>query len=180
MTRPVALTALALALTAALTACGDNDKEPSATPSFESGTSPSAAAGPGPTAQATTGNTGNTGAPKANPTPTPVKTGPQIVYFRIKTPAQCPSVGGVGGGFTSEGNPIELEWKISGGPTQVTISVDGPGIYGTYAAEHAEKFNFSCPAPKTATNTIIKHTYLLKVPGYPALQQTITGEARAN
>lgn len=174
MTRPVALTALALALTAALAACGDNDKEPSATPSFESGTSPAATAGPGSTAQPTPGNPGNTGTPKANSTPTPIKTGPQIAYFRIKTKPSCPSSGP---GASFPGNDIELEWKVTGGPNEVTISIDSPGIFGTYKAEHAEKFPFACGG---ASGTTQKHTYLLKVPGYPALQQTITGEARVN
>lgn len=157
------LATLTLVAALALTACSDNAK-PSAVASGNTqiSTTPSAAA---------------TGTAAATPTSgtTSRPAGPRIEYFRVKTKPSCPSSGGAGG-VTFPGNGAELEWKITGGPTEVTISIDGPGIFGTYTAVHTETFPFTCSGP---SNTTQQHKYTLKVPG-TSLQQTLPVEAHIN
>jgi hypothetical protein len=162
MTRRIAVIAIAL-LT--LTACdkGTPNGTPTAVTSLGAGGTPTAQ----PTATATA--TGQA-SPKASVTTAP-PTGPRIVYFRIKTKANCQSHGP----SVDYPGSVELEWEVAGGPTAVTISIDGPGVYSTYPIVHAEKYNFSCTETSNATT---KHTYLLKtVGGGPVQQQTITAEA---
>jgi hypothetical protein len=147
----------------ALAACDKGT--PSATATANTSLGAQATASPTPGATATASPTA-----KASPSTAP-PTGPRIEYFRIKTAARCQSHGP---SVTYPGS-VELEWKVAGGPTQVTISVDGPGIYNTYSIEHAESYDFSCTETSGATQ---KHTYLLKVPGYPSLQQAIVAQAK--
>src|SRR5204862_2428730 len=98
-------------------------------------------------------------------------TGPRIVYFRIKTKASCQSYGP----SVMYPGSVEIEWEVAGGPTAVTISLDGPGVYDTYPIKHSEKYSFGCVE---TSNKTTKHTYLLKtVGGGPVQQQTITAEA---
>jgi hypothetical protein len=141
-----------------LTACdkGTPDATPSAVTSL--GT---------PTAQPTATATAS---PTEGTTTSAPPTGPRIVYFRIKSAARCQS----SGPGASYPGTVELEWEVAGGPTQVTISIDGPGLYGTYSIKHAEVFNFSCDA---TPNKVTKHTYLLTTQGGPELKKTITAEA---
>ena len=102
----------------------------------------------------------------------PAPTGPRIVYFRTKGSARCQS-GGPGASYPGS---VELEWEVAGGPTGVTLSIDGPGIYNSYPIKHSEIFNFSCDA---TPNKISKHTYLLKTVGGPEVkQQTLVVEAK--
>jgi hypothetical protein len=89
----------------------------------------------------------------------PEEEGPRIAWFRITQRPQCPQ------GTTEypvEGVPVVLEWKVTGAD-QVTISVDGPGVYGTYPTEGSETFTFSCGG--AADGETVKHTYLLKTVG---------------
>ena len=114
-----------------------------------------------------------TGTPKSNPT-TAAAAGPQIVYFRIKTKPSCPSAGP---GANFPGNPIVLEWKVAGAD-QVTISIDGPGSFGTYDPVYQHEFPFPCSGASGSTQ---KHTFLLRTAGGgPVREQTVTGEARVN
>lgn len=157
MTRRIAVVAVALFL---LSAC-DKDS-PNATPTAVTtlGT---------PTQQAT-----QTASPAQSPTtstPTAPPTGPRIVYFRVKGSAKCQSYGQA----VSYPGSVVLEWEVAGGPTQVTISIDGPGLFGTYAIKHEETFNFTCAE---VSNKVTKHTYTLRTVGGPQeKQQTITVEA---
>lgn len=157
---------LAIVAAVALTGCS---KKPSAsdTPSAQSvvSSTPEATGTASPAATSTSSG----GATKTTAPPT----GPRIEYYRVKTKPSCPSSGP---GASFPGNGIELEWKVAGGPTQVTISIDSPGLFGTYSATHTETFPFGCGG---TSGTIQKHNYILKVLG-TNLQQTITGEARVN
>lgn len=146
----------------ALSGCGGGTK-PEAAPSFATEVSAPASAPPSPTSAS----------PKVSPSKSQAS-GPQIVYFRIKTKPSCPSSGPA---TSFPGNPIVLEWKVTG-VTNVTISIDGPGIFGTYDATYSHEFPFSCSGASGSTQ---KHTYLLKtVGGGPVKEQKITGEARVN
>jgi hypothetical protein len=100
--------------------------------------------------------------------------GPRIVTYRIKQRPQCPQGTSE---FPVEGTPVILEWKVTG-VDKVTISVDGPGIYGTYPAEGSETFTFSCGG--ASPGETVKHTYLLKTVGggsTKSKQLTATAEA---
>lgn len=89
----------------------------------------------------------------------PQDTGPRIVWFRIKQRPQCPQGTSE---YPVEGTPVIVEWKVTGAD-KVTISVDGPGIYGTYPTEGSETFAFSCGDGDPGET--VKHTYLLKTVG---------------
>ncbi|GAA4143126.1 hypothetical protein GCM10022251_01250 [Phytohabitans flavus] len=89
----------------------------------------------------------------------PEEYGPRIEYFRITQKPQCPQGTSE---YPVEGVPVIVEWKVTGAE-QVTISVDGPGVYGTYSAEGSETFTFSCGG--AADGETVKHTYLLKTVG---------------
>ncbi|MGN9908167.1 hypothetical protein ACTMTJ_11535 [Phytohabitans sp. LJ34] len=89
----------------------------------------------------------------------PQNQGPRIVVFRVKQKPQCPQGSSE---YPVEGTPVILEWKVTG-TDKVTISVDGPGIYGTYPAEGSETFTFSCGGHDPGET--VRHTYLLKTVG---------------
>ncbi|MFC0526137.1 hypothetical protein [Phytohabitans kaempferiae] len=101
--------------------------------------------------------------------------GPRIAWFRVKQKPQCPQ------GTTEypvEGVPVIVEWKVTGADN-VTISVDGPGVYGTFPAEGSQEFAFSCGG--AAPGETVRHTYLLKtVGGGPVKSKQISATAEAH
>ncbi len=146
--------------------------------------SPSADAGLGtpeatasPTATATRETPRDTETKKTTNTATtrpPQDEGPRIVYFRIAQRPQCPQGTSE---YPVEGTPVVVEWKVTGAH-EVTISVDGPGVYGTYPTEGSETFAFSCGGADPGET--VKHTYLLKTVGGGSTrskQLTATAEA---
>lgn len=91
--------------------------------------------------------------PKDTGTPT-AKPGPKIETFRIVHQPQCP------GGTTAnpiEGRPATLGWRVTGA-SEVSISIDGPGVYDTYPAEDEYTFSFGCSGRE---GDVQEHTYLL-------------------
>ncbi|MER7008893.1 hypothetical protein ABT297_38430 [Dactylosporangium sp. NPDC000555] len=62
------------------------------------------------------------------------------------------------------------------GASKVTVSVDGPGIYGTYDANGELTLAFPCDKSMKTTT----HTYLLTVVGYPDLTKKLTVSAQSN
>jgi hypothetical protein len=101
--------------------------------------------------------------------------GPRIAWFRVNQRPQCPQGTSE---YPVEGVPVVLEWKVTGAD-RVTISVDGPGVYGTYSAEGSETFAFSCGG--AADGETVKHTYLLKtVGGGSARSKQLTATATAH
>ncbi|HEY8453434.1 MAG: hypothetical protein FWJ70_07060 [Micromonosporaceae bacterium] len=79
--------------------------------------------------------------------------GPVIEYFHVALEPLCP-----GSELAPmEGRPVVLEWKVTG-TDQVTLSVDGPGVYATYPAQGSATLNFPCEGREGATQ---RHTYLL-------------------
>jgi hypothetical protein len=163
MTRRLALAAAATLL--AVTGC--SSKTPSATPTLDTVLSPTAS----PTAAATTATTGApTSTPKNSPATTAPPTGPTIVYFRVKAKASCPGHG-PGGTF---GGGVTLEWSAVN-VDQVSISIDGPGQFGTYDPTFSHEFPFGCgSAPGT-----YKHKYTLRtIGGGSVKEQTLELEAK--
>ncbi len=162
------LTIVAFAALLALTGCAK--KTPTVAATADTVLTPSGAASPTATAKATTNPTSP---PKNSPSVTTPPTGPAILYFRVKTKPNCESVGG--GGQVFPARDAVLEWAVVN-VTEVTISIDGPGLFGTYDATSTQTLPFSCGGQ---TNTTYKHTYTLRtVGGGPVQTQTITVEAR--
>lgn len=117
-----------------------------------------AAATPAPGSPGPAGGPAGGGSRTAEPEPEPSPSGPQIVVFRVVQEPRCP------GGTIEvpvEGRPVVLEWRVTGAGT-VTLSVDGPGIYGEYPAEGTETFSFGCGGEP---GEIEQHTYLLTATG---------------
>ena len=100
--------------------------------------------------------------------------GPRIVYFRIKVKPSCPSNGSPA---YFPGNPTTLEWEVTGGPTGVSIYLDG-GLFSSYPIKDTQEIPFACEGP---SNSQKKHTYLLKtVGGGPVQQMSVVAEAHIN
>ncbi|MFY1674190.1 hypothetical protein ACN27G_30300 [Plantactinospora sp. WMMB334] len=98
--------------------------------------------------------------------------GPTIDHYRIKQKPQCDQGTNVN---RVPGLPVILEWKVTGAD-QVTISVDGPGVYDTYPATGSATINFSCGDGEPGE--YVKHTYLLRtVGGGEVRSRTLTASA---
>ncbi|WP_203908719.1 hypothetical protein [Rhizocola hellebori] len=166
MTRRLALAAAATLL--ALTGC--TSKTPSATPTLDTVLTPTAA----PTGAATaTATNSPTSTPKSSPATTAPPTGPTILYFRVKTKPSCPSSGP---GGTFGGNDAVLEWEAVN-VNQVFVSIDGPGLFGTYDKKSSQSFPFAC----SSSAGTYKHKYILHTVGGGAEKtQTIELEAKVN
>lgn len=83
--------------------------------------------------------------------------GPQVVYFRVAQQPKCPQGTTL---YPVPGQPLVLEWKVSGG-YEVALSVDNPGVvgsYGRYPLTGSQELTFSCGG---APGTTEKHTYTL-------------------
>lgn len=84
--------------------------------------------------------------------------GPQVEVFRVAQEPSCP------GGTTQhpiDGTPVTLQWQVTGAE-EVTLSIDGPGIYDTYPAESSATIGFPCSGQEGDTQ---EHTYLLTAVG---------------
>jgi hypothetical protein len=86
--------------------------------------------------------------------------GPVIEVFQVTQQPQCP------GGTTLnpiEAQPVALQWTVTGADAdQVSLSIDGPGVYNTYPAEGGDVINFPCEGEE---GDIQEHTYLLTAVG---------------
>jgi hypothetical protein len=108
---------------------------------------------------------GNNGDPNA----------PRIEYFRVAQQPSCPSGTNLN---PIDGTPVTLEWKVVN-VDAASISIDGPGLYGTYEPEKSDTFPFSCGGEPGSTQ---EHTYLLTTVGGDGEAQTkeITVSAKVN
>ncbi|MEQ4300755.1 hypothetical protein ABNF97_05060 [Plantactinospora sp. B6F1] len=119
------------------------------------------------------GNTGggDHGGTSGNGTTQQKPSGPTIVFYRIKQKPQCAQGTSVN---PIPGVPVILEWKVTG-TDQVTLSVDGPGIYDTYPAVGTATINFACGG---SPGEYVKHTYQLRtVGGGEVRSKTLTASA---
>jgi hypothetical protein len=86
------------------------------------------------------------------------RAGPTIETFRVVQEPRCP------GGTSAnpiEGTPVTLEWTVTGAG-EVTLSIDGEGIYNTYPADSSDTISFPCGGEAGDTQ---EHTYLLTAIG---------------
>jgi hypothetical protein len=90
----------------------------------------------------------------------PEPAGPAIEQFQVVQQPQCP------GGTTEhtvEAQPVTLAWTVTGADgDQVSLSIDGPGVYQTYPADGGDVINFPCEGEE---GDIQEHTYLLTAEG---------------
>lgn len=96
--------------------------------------------------------------PAGPPDQAPEPAGPQVEYFQVSQQPQCP--GGTNLHPTA-GQPVVLEWQVAG-TDEVSISIDGPGVYQTYPATGSDTISFPCEGEAGDTQ---KHTYLLTAVG---------------
>jgi hypothetical protein len=117
----------------------------------DAGTGDQAAAPPAPAVPAPAAP-----APAADPDPDPgpAPAGPRIEYLRVQQQPLCPRGTTQ---FPIDGRPVALEWRVTGAE-DVTLSVDGPGVYATYPAEGSDSFSFGCGGRE---GDLEEHTYLL-------------------
>lgn len=128
---------------------------------------PGATAAPG-------GGGGGGGVPTVAPpvaTATPVTAAPAIVSFAVTQQPSCPEGDGP---YRSPGSPAVVSWVVTGA-TSVTLSVDGPGGYGTYGTTGSVTLPFGCGA----VGTTYTHTYMVTTNGGtgPAASRTISASA---
>ena len=107
--------------------------------------------------------TGTPATPTSQPTP---NTNPRIVSFDTPNQEDCTN---------ATAGSVHLEWSVRNA-TGVTISIDGPGIYDSYAG-----LTGSVDLPYGCDFTVLKHTYTLTTVGGtgPAASVTKTIRTRA-
>lgn len=148
-----ALPVLALGLTALLAACGASggadDASPSTAPLKTTTTVASAqATTTAPPAPTTTAASTGSGTKTTTPTTAPAPSTPKPTITSFTTPDTIDCHNGMSQMFTAS-------WSVANA-TKVTISIDGPGIYKTYAATDSDSFPFGCQT---------SHSYLLTAYG---------------
>lgn len=121
--------------------------------------SASAEASASPEASPDAPHTPPTTRPATQRTTRPPETGPKIVYFKITQWPKCPQGTSE---YPVEGVPVKLEWKVTGAD-EVTLSVDGDGVYKTYETEGWDEINFPCGDGQPGET--VTHTYKLKTVG---------------
>jgi hypothetical protein len=107
----------------------------------------------------------------ADPAP---PTGPQIITFEVTSQPSCPAGTNLN---PIQGRPAMIEWKAVGAQG-VDLSVDGPGLYGSYGLIGSETLNFPCDGTPGSYQT---HTYTVTTVGGGAAQsKTLTVKAKIN
>jgi hypothetical protein len=116
-----------------------------------------------------------TAAPTAEPTPKPTKTpkptptpntNPAIVVWEVPKLEDCTG---------TSGGSIHVSWRVERADG-VSISIDGPGIYDSYAGLSGE-----IDLPYGCSNSVLEHTYTLRTIGGtgPVAKRSKTVETRA-
>ena len=155
-------------LAVSLAACGSSGggtiaKAATASKSASASPSPSASAS---IAKTGTGTTTGTGSGTGTGTGTSGGGGGPTLSVSVTTKPTCSSGTNL---VTYPGNPPVIAWS-STGTTNVTTSIDGPGLYGTFPPSGSNEFPFSCSGPDGSTAT---HTYTFKtIPG--GVTRTVT------
>ena len=99
---------------------------------------------------------------------------PVIRYFRVATKPSCPSGTDQ---VQYEGQPVVLEWKVTGAD-KTTLSVDGPGVYAEYGTEDSATLTFPCSGDPGSSQ---RHTYTLSAIGPDGTtSKTVTVQAKVN
>lgn len=159
-------------------------------------------AGAGQSPDPLTGNVGDvsgSGGPNPSGTPTSTPTthstttgsgggggnsGPQIVYFRVSSKPACPVVGTADAPFSTPGQDITLEWKVTGA-SGIALSIDDPnffknnhsGSWDNYGKQDHVTLSFPCDTSKPTST----HTYTLDtLGGSPYKEKTITVSTQSN
>lgn len=97
---------------------------------------------------------------------------PVIVHFRVASEPSCPSGTDQ---VRYEGEPVVLEWKVTGAD-RTTLAVDGPGRYAEYGVTGSTRVNFPCGGEPGSDQS---HTYTLTAfDGDVTKSKTLTVTAR--
>jgi hypothetical protein len=116
------------------------------------------------------------------PTTTTTTTKPHhasVVSFTVVKQPSCPVNPKPGAPFHSPGSPVVIAWKVTGAP-KAALSVDNPGLYGSYAKDlpATGQLELSFPCDNTPGKTT--HTYTIYPAGFPHVHKTLTVSAQNN
>jgi hypothetical protein len=153
-------------------AAGPTTSAASGVPTTATSPSTSDAGGAG-TVSGTPGSpAAGTGATASRPDPPEATlSGPRIVSFAVTQQVRCPTT--ASGAVT----PLILSWHAAGGVTRIALSVDNPGIVGSYQTydgpDGSETFtNFGCRGPAGSRETHVFTIYT--VGGGKQVSRTLT------
>jgi hypothetical protein len=123
------------------------------------------------------GSSDRTGTTSGTTKAPPTDNDPRIVSFTIAQPVKCPTT------RTGEVQPLRLAWHATGGVTKIAMSVDNPGIVGSYdtydGPDGSETFtNFGCRGGAGTKETHVFTIYT--VGGGTQVSRTLTISAVAN
>ena len=102
-----------------------------------------------------------------------------VVSFTVVTQPSCPVNPKPGAPFHSPGSPVVIAWKVTGAP-KAALSVDNPGLYGSYTKDlpATGQLELSFPCGNTPGKT--SHTYTIYPAGFPHVYKTLTVSAQNN
>ncbi|SES15770.1 hypothetical protein [Actinokineospora terrae] len=109
----------------------------------------------------------------------PVTTGAKIVSFTVVSKPACPVLAKPGAPFSSPGSPVVIAWKVSGADG-AAISVDSPGMYGSYGSDYAASGQLELSFPCDTTPGKTTHTYTVWPKGAKTVSQSLTVSATNN
>jgi hypothetical protein len=188
------LAALVVGFGVTLTACGTVVANGNPTPSSSAPTTTTDSSTPTTTDSGSTTTTTKSGGTTTNghpttttkpttttthPTTTTPKPGAKVESFTVVKQPSCPVDPKPGAPFHSPGSPVVIAWKISGAP-KAALSVDNPGLYGSYTKDLPATGQLELSFPCTKTPGKTSHTYTIYPAGYPHIYKTITVSAQNN
>ncbi|MCP2268532.1 hypothetical protein [Actinokineospora diospyrosa] len=109
----------------------------------------------------------------------PVTNAAKIVSFTVVSKPACPVLAKPGAPFSSPGAPVVIAWKITGAEG-AAISVDSPGMYGSYGSDYAASGQLELSFPCETTPGKTTHTYTVWPKGLKTVSQSLTVSATNN
>ncbi|GLZ37343.1 hypothetical protein [Actinokineospora sp. NBRC 105648] len=127
----------------------------------------------------TTTTTHKGGGTTTTTTTKPATSGAKIVSFTVVSKPACPVLAKPGAPFSSPGSPVVIAWKITGA-TGAAISLDSPGMYGSYGSDYPAsgqlELGFTCDTTPGKTT----HTYTVFAKDMKSVSQSLTVSATNN
>ncbi|WP_018680788.1 hypothetical protein [Actinokineospora enzanensis] len=116
---------------------------------------------------------------KATTTTAPAGAGAKVVSFTVVRKPSCPVQASPGAPFSSPGSPVVIAWQVSGA-SGAAISVDSPGMYGSYGSDYAASGQLELAFPCDTTPGKTTHTYTVWPKGAKSVSQNLTVSATNN
>ncbi|GLW95062.1 hypothetical protein [Actinokineospora globicatena] len=109
----------------------------------------------------------------------PITTGAKVVSFTVVSKPACPVLAKPGAPYSSPGAPVVIAWKVTGADG-AAISVDSPGMYGSYGSDYAASGQLELSFPCDTTPGKTTHTYTVWPKGAKTVSQSLTVSATNN